>query len=336
MDQIEIYGIENPLIDIVVNVTDDDLHALQLHKGTMHLIDENRREEILRYIENKEKTYSCGGSCPNTMIALSSFGISTALGGKIGNDEFGRIYQQQLKKHKTVSELRVGEGPTGSSIIMVSPDCERTMNTFLGMCRHFSCADINTDLLSKVNYLYFTGYMWDTECQKEAVLRAIEIAEKNRVKIVFDVADPFAVARNRETFLDIIKNHAYAAFANREEARGLFQSENLETCMETFSSLCEIAVIKNGSEGAYVKNRQGKTEFIPARKVKPVDTTGAGDMFAAGFLYGLCKNMSLRESGIIASYMASQIILQLGAQFTETTLQPVQAALRNNGWNYLD
>ena len=325
---IDVYGIGNPLIDILADVDDADLNVLGLSKGTMHLIDLDERARILAHIEGKPLTYRCGGSAPNTMIALSSLGISTAIAGKVGSDKEGDEYISQLSMFNTISNVARGENATGSSIILVTADIERTMNTFLGANREFSKADIDFDLLSTAKYFYFTGYMWDTESQKEAILAAIEFCNAHDIKIVFDAADPFVVNRNRDEFLELIRHHIYAVFANREEARLLFQKDDLTYCANELASIVRIGVIKDGKNGSIVKS--GNTTYsIPVFPVKAVDSTGAGDMYAAGFLYGLIKDYSIEEAGKSASWLASRIVMQYGAQFDGDGIENLMHVIEN-------
>ncbi len=328
---IDIYGIGNPLIDILAQVTDSDIMELGLDKGTMRLIDENEREKLVVFLRSRSKSYSCGGSCPNTIISLASFGVSSALAGKVGDDEFGAIYRKQVAELPLVSELKTGSGPTGSSIILVTPDSERTMNTYLGANREFGAADVNVGLAEQASFLYFTGYMWDTDSQKEAILRALAVAEHNARTIAFDVADPFAVNRNRDAFLDLLKRHVSVAFANREEARILFNTETALDAVRRLSELCEIAVVKNGAAGSYVMQGDSLWE-IPAGKERPVDTTGAGDMYAAGFLYALIRGFPPLECGMCAAYVAERIISQRGAQFSGEQRTSVARAVRDGVW----
>ena len=330
---VDIYGIGNPLIDIVARVSDDDILSLGLDKGIMRLIAEDERANILDFLASREKSYTCGGSCPNTMIALASFGVHTCIGGKVGDDEYGEIYRQQVSELPIDSGLKIGDGPTGSSIILVTPDSERTMNTYLGVNRQFDSADVDERVAAESRYFYFTGYMWDTEPQKEAILKTIEIAERNDRTIVFDVADPFAVNRNRGEFLDLIRNHVAIVFANREEARILVGSDDVKLAARELSSLCDIAIVKNGAAGSFVM-RGSHREEVPAAEATPVDTTGAGDMYAAGFLYGLSKGFSTFDAGLCASYVASRVIVQPGAQFSSEERAKVAQEIKSGGWNF--
>jgi len=348
---VDIYGIGNLLIDIVTQVSDRELASLGLHKGTMHLTDGTERAHLVDFLRTKEVTYSCGGDCPNTMIALASFGVAACLAGKVGDDEFGRIYVEQLRQLPIRSEVKVGQGSTGSSIILVSPDSERTMNTHLGINRTFSFADVSPAVLGEARFIYFTGYLWDTDLQKDAILRTLAIARAQGCTIAFDLADPFAVNRNRDEFLRIIADYVDIAFANREEARILFGTDDVGEAAERLSALTRIAVVKNGAAGSLVMagrkgysgglgadplpaSKAGELLTIPVCDQDPVDTTGAGDMYAAGFLYGLVRGLPLFKAGVCASYLASQIIIQRGAQFTPEKRAEVAEVIRSGGWDY--
>jgi len=311
-----VYGIGNPLIDIIAQISDDDLQVLGIHKGTMHLIDAARRKELLAYLGKRPFSYSCGGSCPNTIITLAAMGVCTVLAGKVGNDEFGAIYKQHLDTLAVKNELAFCDEPTGSSIILISPDSERTMNTFLGANRFYKWEEIVEESIQQADFFHFTGYMWDTQSQKEAVMHALDLAKKAGTLVTFDVADPFAVGRNRDTFLSLISNHADVVFANSEEARILFDNYDAYECCRSMGRLCETAIVKNGKQGSFISYRQ-KISKIPVEGPKvPTDTTGAGDVYAAGFLYGLCHELDVETCGHIASLLAGEIIQQRGAQFS--------------------
>ncbi|MCK5153657.1 MAG: adenosine kinase, partial [Spirochaetales bacterium] len=211
---------------------------------------------------------------------------------------------------------------------------ERTMNTYLAANRDFSVSDINPELIARADYFYFTGYMWDTENQKGAILKAIEIAEANNTKIVFDVADPFAVSRNRDDFLRLIRDHAYIAFANGEEARILFDNYDAGECAKSMGKLCPVAVVKNGKHGSYIYT-DGELLSVPVKGKAPVDTTGAGDTYAAGFILGLCRNFSLYDSGLLASFLAGEVVQQHGAQFSSEKAEELNLLLDSGEWRAL-
>jgi len=324
----QVYGIGNPLIDVIVNVSFRDLENLGLHKGTMNLIDTARRNELVSFIKTaRQPSFSCGGSCPNTIITLSAMGIDTTLAGKIGDDEYGSMYREKLLSLNIGDNLVVSNNPTGSSIILVSPDSERTMNTFLGANRDFSPQDVVESELAKAKIFHFTGYMWDTESQKAAVRKALGIARAQGVMVSFDIADMFAVGRYHDSFLQLIKESCDIVFANKEEARSMFDNYDPYECCRSMGKLCEIAVVKNGKKGSYVSYRGRITEIPVQGPETPVDTTGAGDTYAAGFLYGQCKGLDIENCGNAASLLAGQIIKQTGAQFPAETAKNLRARL---------
>ena len=314
--KIDVFGIGNPLIDIITGVSDSEIVKLKKNKGGMHLISFEEREEILNLIQSREIAYQCGGSAPNTMISLSHFGLKTALSGKVGKDEYGLKYISALENSGVISNIVQDNGPTGSSIILLTPDSERTMNTFLGVNRQYRKSDLDENLLLQSKYFYFTGYMWDTEEQKQAILRAIEICEENNIKIVFDVADPFAVNRNKNDFLDLIKQHVSILFANEQEAEMLCGSKNAEQNLAYFEEYTGIVNIKMGAKGSFTASGN-KKNFLKITPIEAIDSTGAGDMYAAGFLFGLLKGKDAFKAAEYASFAASEIVKVKGAQFSE-------------------
>ena len=309
-----IYGIGNPLIDVVISAMDDDLKELELNKGIMELVDLDRQENIIKYFKEKKPLYFPGGSAPNTILACAGLGTSSLIAGKIGKDEFGRIYVDQVKKYGAISGLVQGDGPTGSSIILVTPDGERTMNTHLGICREFSADDIDTEKLSQSTYFYFTGYMWDTESQKAGIQKAITIAHENNIQIAFDVADPFAVNRYRDEFLEMIKRDVDIVFTNQSELAILFNTEDIDASVKQLMNIVDCGGVKLGKKGSWVfKNK--KKHFIPPKPILATDSTGAGDMYAAGFLASLSKGNDCRFAGELGVFLAEEIIQNSGAQF---------------------
>ena len=326
-----VYGIGNPLIDILIQVGEDDISSLGLAKGTMHLVDSAERSRILSYCKGLPVEYRCGGSCPNTIIALASLGIDAVLGGKVGPDAEGDEYIRQLSSFSSASTLTRGKEATGSSIILITPDTERTMNTFLGANREFNLDDLNLDYIRTADYFYFTGYMWDTNAQKAAILAALGACRNAGTKIVFDAADPFAVNRNRTEFLQLLDSHVDILFANREEAGILFGSDSMEGCLSEVKERCTTAVIKNGRHGSVVYS-EGAEYQIPIFPVSAVDSTGAGDMYAAGFLYGRIQGLNLKEAGLCASWLAGKIVQIKGAQFSPDEFGAIKNGLEAGEW----
>ena len=329
--RMNIYGIGNPLIDYLVMVDDKDISNLGLFKGTMNLIDEAKRKEILEYIRKKDISYNCGGSCPNTMVTLKSLGIdNVTLAGGVGKDEHAEMYRNRLSSLGLKDELVGNDAPTGTSIILVTEDRERTMCTYLGANTRYDDKDVNIESARNADLFHFTGYMWDTEPQKRAIRKVLEEKKKHGFLISFDVADPFAVGRYRQTFIDLIKEYADIVFANSEEAHFLMDNYDPKDCAKSLGKLCRTAIVKNGKRGSYISH-EGVIYDIPVYgAVNPVDTTGAGDTYAAGFLYGIAKGRDVVTSGKMASFLAGEIISQLGAQFTPEKTQELRRSLEND------
>ena len=324
-----IYGIGNPLIDLVISVTDEDLSNLKIEKGVMQLVDEKHQKEILSYFKDITAISHPGGSAPNTMVACSGLGVPSLIAGKVGKDHFGDTYIKQAEKYGVISGLVQGDGVTGSSIILVTPDGERSMNTHLGMCREFSEHDIDVNKLSNSNFFYFTGYMWDTNSQKTAIKKAIQIAHEKNVKIIFDIADPFAVERNKEAFLSMINADVDVVFANQAELSILFGTEDYHSAADQLGAIVDIAGIKLGKDGSLVIDKGVKSK-LPPRPILATDSTGAGDMYAAGFLASLSKGHSPKKAGKIGGYLAEEIIQGFGAQFELEQIQELRSKVLNN------
>ena len=325
-----VYGIGNPLIDYLCNVDEQDLEKLGLNKGIMLLIDEKKQAEIIEHTKGRNIQYSCGGSCPNTMVTLCSLGIDTTLAGGVGNDELGRMYRTKLKESGVKDECVYKNAVTGTSIILLTEDKERTMNTYLGANRLFDSVDVNIESAKEANLFYFTGYMWDTISQQKATKKVLDLCREKGKKIAFDLADPFAVGRYRETFMNLVSEYCDIVFANSEEARFLLDNYDAYECCRSLGKLCSLAIIKNGKKGSFISDN-GKIYEIPLYGTsKPVDTTGAGDTYAAGFLYGFLNGYDTETSGRIASYLAGEIISQIGAQFTSDKIIELKEYVDNN------
>ena len=319
-----IYGIGNPIVDIIFHVSDNDIKNLGLHKGTMSLVTKKRQTEIINYLQIENASIFPGGSAPNTIISCNGLGIPSVLSGKIGNDTFGGTYLDQINKYDVVSRVVQSNGPTGTSVVLITPDAERTMNTHLGMCREYNLKDIDEKLLMNSTFLYFTGYMWDTDSQKEAIQKAVDIAQSSDVKICFDVADPFVVERNREEFLEFIKNNVDVVFANQSELLILFQSEDIDHSIHRLMNIVKCGGIKLGKKGSIVFNNLEKNKIKP-KLILAKDTTGAGDMYAAGFLSQFFKTKDYISSGEIGSALAEEIIQINGAQFDKNKMSEMRS-----------
>ena len=319
MKKYDVSSICNALVDFLVEANDSDVEALKLNKGVMHLVDDAAQQSVMDHFKDNNKTSELGGSSMNSIRTLAALGANTFFAGMIGKDELGQRVQARLDDLNIDSTLvENADFATGTCFVIITPDGERTMNTNLGASCHYDLSIVNEQAVKDSKIFHFCGYQWATDNQKAAIMKAIEIAEKNDGLVSFDVADPFVVNLNKDEFADLIAEHADVVFANQEEAKllyGLSPEETAKKIMDTGA----IAVVKLGAEGALV-GKGGELIKIKPVKTEVVDTTGAGDMFASGFLFGLSQGKSLEECGNIAAAVASDVISRIGATVSDETI----------------
>jgi len=316
MQKFDVYGVCNPLVDLLSHVPDSFLKKLGIEKNVMHLVTREQQQELLLALAEEKISLevAAGGSGANSMIGISQLGGRSAFSGKIGRDEHGKLYREKLEALGVCDCLAEGEGATGSSLIIVSEDGARTMNTFLGMSQELMNPDIDPDVIQSSKYLYLTGYLWDTESQKKAVLNALDEAKKREVKVALSLSDPFCVTRHKEDFINLLKGYVSMVFCNQEEAFTLLDTEITQQVVETLSDWTETAALTIGAYGALITH-QGETCYIDPLHVRVEDTTGAGDAFAAGFLYGMTHDLSPLDSGRIGATLAAAVIGQTGPRY---------------------
>ena len=328
MKKFDVYGVCNPLVDLLSHVPDSFLKKLGIQKNIMHLVTFEQQQELLFALAEEQISVeiAAGGSGANSMIGISQLGGTSAFSGKIGRDEHGKLYREKLKALGVSDCLAEGEGDTGSSLILVSEDGARTMNTFLGMSQELMNPDIDPDIIQSSKYLYLTGYLWDTESQKKAVLNALDEAKKREIKVALSLSDPFCVTRHKEDFISLLKGYASMVFCNQEEAFTLLDTKITQKAVETLSDWTETVALTIGAYGALISH-QGETCYIDPLPVRVEDTTGAGDAFAAGFLYGMTHDMSPLDSGRIGATLAAGVIGQTGPRYLGNTRKLVQEKL---------
>ena len=310
-----ITGIGNSIVDIIVQVEDDFLLENNLRKGMMSLVD-------LDGIQNLEKKFKIettvsGGSVANSIVCMSQNEINSAFIGKVADDDLGSAFINGLNKEGVQfgSSQFSDTEKTGRCIVMVSKDAQRTMSTYLGISQKLNEKDINEDLIKKSKILYLEGYLWDLDDAQSAIRKSISIAKENGTKIAFSVSDVFCIERFRESFLEIIKNDCDIVFANEEEIKALTGGSNIDEDLNTLMKEDKILAITKGEQGALIISQNNKYEISSEKIDNLVDTTGAGDIFAAGFLEYLIKNNEIQECGKRGIQLASKIIQQYGARF---------------------
>jgi sugar/nucleoside kinase (ribokinase family) len=322
----DVAGLGNPLVDILAEVDDEFLRLNGLNKGIMHLIEKEESRRLIGLLKGRKTEMESGGDCPNTITTLARLGLNAAFTGKVGYDELGGVFEARIAEKGVHSFLRKDRVDTGTSVILITPDKERTMNTHLGACREYGKEDLPMEMIENSSIFYFTGYMWDTQGQKEAAREAIRVARAKGVRVAFDVADPFAAERYREDFLSIIGRDVDILFANAHEAR-ILTGCGTEDCARSLGELCPLVVVKNGEAESFISH-EGRIETVASFKTDVRDTTGAGDNFAAGFLFGLVKAFPVESCGRVASFVASKTIEKVGAQAPENIKNLVEGLIR--------
>lgn len=323
-----IIGIGNAIVDIVTTVEDDFLKRNNFEKGSMVLIDQDISDQLEK---NSFHKLQCGGSAANTIFTISQLGDKSKFIGKVANDSFGRKFAQQIAESGVqfycdqVNNTR-SEDLTAKSFVLVSPDGQRTMCTYLGCASEISDTDIKDNIFIDGKILFLEGYLWDRDSTINALKKSIRLAKENNLKIALSLSDPFCVLRHKNDFLNLIKKDIDILFANQAEFLSLIDAKNFDPAQisDFFADNSSIiAVITRSEKGCVVYN---DGNLIPVRAVKVkdvVDTTGAGDAFAAGFLHGIINQMTLEDSAKLANEIASQIIQKYGSRFEANEIDKI-------------
>lgn len=309
----KIIGIGNALVDIIVFIDNDSLlEKLELPKGSMQLVDIEKSTAIRAACEHLDLSFASGGSAANTIYGLSKLGAETSFIGKIGKDDYGRIFKEDLVKSNINPILLSSDTHSGRAVALISPDKERTFATHLGAAVELGADDLISDYFKGHDYMHIEGYMVYNNALLE---KAVKLAKENGLQISIDMASYNVVEDNLEFLQYIVRDYVDIVFANEEEARS-FTGKEPEEALEIFSSLCDVAVVKTGKNGSIVK--QGVNKFkIDAIKANVIDTNGAGDIFASGFLYGLSQGWDIDKCGRAGSILAGNIIEKTGARLDE-------------------
>jgi sugar/nucleoside kinase (ribokinase family) len=310
----DVLGIGNALVDILCETTDAQLTALGLHKGSMHLVDQHRAVELYRGIKAAREI--SGGSAANTIAGVASFGGKAAYIGKVANDKLGETFRHDMQAQGISFNTPPHEGElsTGNCLVLVTPDGERTMNTYLGASNALTKADLDSPLIRSAEVTYLEGYLFDPPAAKEAFYAAAEIALKAGRYVALTLSDMFCVSRHQADFAELIKTSVNILFANEHELCAQYETSHLETAIAAAREQVEVLVVTRGAQGATVVTKH-EVVSAPAHPVeKVVDTTGAGDLFAGGFLYGFTHNKPHAESARLGAIAAAEVISHIGAR----------------------
>lgn len=312
-----VYGVGNALVDIQARVDDATLEELRFAKGIMTLVDEDTQVRVLSSLKGAQITRCAGGSAANTIMGIADFGGKAAYASKVSDDDLGRFFLQDMRKIGVAIEVppTVG-GQTGTCVILITGDAERTMLTHLGVSATLGADDIDEAEIAKSEYIYVEGYLFTAENTKAAALKAIDLAKKNNVKVALTVSDPFLIRLFKDEFWRLIEGPVDLLFCNLEEARSLTDREDPVECARYVHRHAANVALTLGPNGSLL---MVSDELIPIEGVptKAIDTTGAGDMYAAGLLYGITNGYSWRQAGHVASHAAARIVSQLGARLAK-------------------
>ena len=310
-----ILGMGNALVDILIRIEDDDfLKAQNLPKGSMQLVDNQTAANLAEATKNLHRSFASGGSAANTVFALSRLGAETAFIGKVGDDEYGNAFSADLLNHNVHPFLTLDKNGkmSGFCTALISPDGERTMATHLGVAAELNSDDISAEFFKEYDIFHIEGYLLQNH---DLIEKAIVTAKKHGLEVSLDLASYNIVEENREFLHKIIENHVDIVFANEEEAVA-FSRRAIDGALSYFSQKTELSIVKVGSKGSFIV-KNGQKEQIMPYPANCIDTTGAGDLYAAGFLYGYVKGYSLPHCGKIGSYLAAQVVEEIGTKFSD-------------------
>jgi sugar/nucleoside kinase (ribokinase family) len=310
----DVCAIGNAIVDVITRASDRFLKEQKMQRGAMTLIDEKQAEFLYGFM--KGATQCSGGSAANTAAGLASLGAMPAFIGKVRQDSLGEIFRHDMRSigvHFDTPALAKGKA-TASCCIFVTPDGQRTMNTYIGACTEVSQDDVNDALIARSLVTYIEGYLWDQPNAKEAIRKALRVARLKERKVALSLSDVFCVNRHRKDFLELIDSPLDLLFANEEELYTLAETADWDTAIAFIRGRAKVAAITRGARGSVVLTEED-TIVVPARRdIRVIDTTGAGDLYASGFLYGYTRDWDLPECAELATRCASHIIQQMGAR----------------------
>ncbi len=323
----DVVGLGNAIVDVLSEADDDLLKRLDLAKGTMTLVDETTMNGL--YSAMAAAIESSGGSAANTMAALAGLGAKAAYIGKVHDDQLGEIFRHDIRAAGVAFDSRPLEsGPaTARCLVFVTPDAQRTMATYLGACVELSPDDVDEAVIANAKVTYMEGYLWDRPKAKEAFLKAARIAHDAGRQVALSLSDPFCVDRWRDEFLGLIDGHVDVVIANEAEITSLYQTDDFEQAADEVARHCQLAALTRGEQGSVIVTPEARHVIEAAPVEKVVDTTGAGDLYAAGLLYGLTHDMPLPAAGKLAGLVAAEILTRYGARVEHALTPLVEQAI---------
>ncbi len=318
----DVFGVGNALVDFQVHVDDATLAELKYAKGIMTLVDEDSQSQVLDKVHGATTSRCAGGSAANTMMGIADLGGRAAYACKIAGDDIGRFFLDDMRKRGVTTHTRpTAGGQTGTCVVLITDDAQRTMLTNLAVSATLSPDDISPEQMQGAKYIYVEGYLFAGEPTRTAALKAIETAKSLGIKVAFTVSDPFLIQYHKDEFWSLVEGPVDLLFCNLEEARALTGHFDALDCVHEIHQHADNVALTLGADGSILMH-DGVAIPVEGVSVKAVDTTGAGDMYAAGILYGITNGLSWKQSGHLASQAAARIVGQMGARL----LRPFTAA----------
>ena len=312
MTKYQVVGIGNAVVDVITQSTDAFLGEMDIEKGIMQLIEQDRSEALFQTMS--ERLQTAGGSVANTIAGLGSLGLKTAFIGRVHDDELGKFYAKSMIDEGTDfvnAPATDGDLPTSRCMIFVTPDGERSLNTYLGISTNLSPNDVPDEVASNAAIMFLEGYLFDKNAGKEAFLQASRLTRTAGGKAGIAISDPFCVNRHRADFLRMIGDELDFVMGNEAEVKSLFETDDLEEALAKTAAMCPLVVCTRSGDGVTII-RDGERVDVTVTKVVPVDATGAGDQFAAGFIYGMATGRDLKTCGHMGNICAAEVIGHIG------------------------
>jgi len=311
---LDLVGIGNAIVDVLSKTDDNFLSSNKIHKGTMTLIEADQAEAL--YAKMGPGMEVSGGSVANSIAAFASMSGKAGYIGKLANDQLGQVFRHDIKAHGVEFDTPSLEDgpPTARCLILITPDAQRTMCTFLGACVWIAPSDLDEEMIKNAKVTYLEGYLFDRPRAKQTFRKACEISHAGGKKVALSLSDPFCVERHRDEFLDLVKSDVDILFANEDEIGALYKTNTFDEAVHYAREACEVAVITRSAKGSLIVTKDETIEVPAEPVIQVVDTTGAGDMYAAGFLYGYTRGKPMAECGRIGSIAAAEVIAHVGAR----------------------
>jgi hypothetical protein len=324
----DVYGVGNALVDIQARIPDALLNTLGYPKGVMTLVDEAIQSRVLGSLDGSPISRCAGGSAANTVMGVVDLGGKAAYAGKVGSDGLGDFWLSDMRELGVAIEVPQSPGQTGTCVVLITEDAQRTMLTHLGLSATLGPDDISEAEIRKAKYVYIEGYLFAGESTREAALKAIVLAKQNGVKVAFTVSDPFLIAMHRKLFWELIEGPVDLLFCNLEEARALTGHVDPVECARLIHRHAADVALTFGADGSLLMHG-GQISPIEGVRVDAIDTTGAGDMYAAGILFGITNGLSWQQAGHLASHAAARIVSKMGARLgRKFTRSEIEALLQ--------